>query len=101
MQPLKCLHIDMDINALNVLSYEEFVNIFGNVVEKCPIITAAVWSKRPFVNLSALEAAINEFIDALPESGEAQTYILLTSCHILCFSSVEVFSGCFMGCWSL
>ncbi|XP_018529414.1 2-oxo-4-hydroxy-4-carboxy-5-ureidoimidazoline decarboxylase [Lates calcarifer] len=60
----------MDINALNVLSYEEFVNIFGNVVEKCPIITAAVWSKRPFVNLSALEAAINEFIDALPESGK-------------------------------
>ncbi|GAA6217323.1 putative 2-oxo-4-hydroxy-4-carboxy-5-ureidoimidazoline decarboxylase [Lates japonicus] len=60
----------MDINALNALPYEDFVNIFGNVVEKCPIITAAVWSKRPFVNLSALEAAIDEFIDALPESGK-------------------------------
>lgn len=60
----------MDFAALNCLSYEEFVNIFGNVVEKCPLITAAVWSKRPFANLSALEAAINEFIDALPESGK-------------------------------
>ncbi|XP_041824248.1 2-oxo-4-hydroxy-4-carboxy-5-ureidoimidazoline decarboxylase [Melanotaenia boesemani] len=60
----------MDITAVNALPYEEFVNIFGNVVEKCPIITAAVWSRRPFVSLNALDAAINEFIDTLPESGK-------------------------------
>ncbi|XP_008304580.1 2-oxo-4-hydroxy-4-carboxy-5-ureidoimidazoline decarboxylase [Stegastes partitus] len=60
----------MDITAVNALPYEDFVNIFGNVVEKCPIITAAVWSRRPFVSLNALEAAITEFIDNLPESGK-------------------------------
>ncbi|XP_028288450.1 2-oxo-4-hydroxy-4-carboxy-5-ureidoimidazoline decarboxylase [Parambassis ranga] len=60
----------MDISAVNALSYEDFVNLFGNVVEKCPIITAAVWSRRPFVGLKALEAAISEFIDDLPESGK-------------------------------
>ncbi|XP_071341321.1 2-oxo-4-hydroxy-4-carboxy-5-ureidoimidazoline decarboxylase [Trachinotus anak] len=60
----------MDISTVNSLPYEDFVNIFGNVVEKCPIITAAVWSSRPFVSLSALEAAISEFIDSLPESGK-------------------------------
>lgn len=60
----------MEFPGLNSLSYEEFVNIFGNVVEKCPLITAAVWSKRPFSNLSALEAALYEFIDALPDSGK-------------------------------
>ncbi|CAN9506273.1 unnamed protein product [Ophioblennius macclurei] len=60
----------MDICAVNALSYEDFVNIFGNVVEKCPIVTAAVWSRRPFGNLNALETAINEFIDELPESGK-------------------------------
>lgn len=59
----------MDLASVNALSYEDFVNIFGNVVEKCPVITAAVWSKRPFANLSALEAAIHEFIDALSDSG--------------------------------
>ncbi|XP_044031628.1 2-oxo-4-hydroxy-4-carboxy-5-ureidoimidazoline decarboxylase [Siniperca chuatsi] len=62
--------MNMDIAAVNALPYEDFVNIFGNVVEKCPIITAAVWSRRPFVSLTALEAAICEFIDALPESGK-------------------------------
>ncbi|XP_071400430.1 2-oxo-4-hydroxy-4-carboxy-5-ureidoimidazoline decarboxylase [Centroberyx affinis] len=60
----------MDISALNALSYEDFVNILGNVVEKCPIITAAVWSRRPFASLAVLEAAINDFIEALPESGK-------------------------------
>lgn len=60
----------MDIDAVNTLSYEEFVDVLGNVVEKCPIIIAAVWSRRPFGSLAALETAINEFIEALPESGK-------------------------------
>ncbi|XP_034997788.1 2-oxo-4-hydroxy-4-carboxy-5-ureidoimidazoline decarboxylase [Hippoglossus stenolepis] len=60
----------MDIDTVNALSYEDFGNIFGNVVEKCPIIAAAVWSSRPFASLSALEAVFSEFIDALPESGK-------------------------------
>lgn len=64
----------MDIGTVNALSYEDFVDILGNVVEKCPVITAAVWSRRPFANLSALEAAINDFIDALPESGRPKEF---------------------------
>lgn len=59
----------MDITAVNGLSYEEFVDIFGNVVEKCPIVAAAVWSERPFRCPGALEAAFNDFIDLLPQSG--------------------------------
>lgn len=60
---------NMDISAVNYLSFEEFVNIFGNVVEKSPMVAAAVWSQRPFLSFTALEAAINEFIDLLPQSG--------------------------------
>ncbi|KAL3040485.1 hypothetical protein OYC64_011494 [Pagothenia borchgrevinki] len=62
--------MNMDIATVNALPYEDFVDILGNVVEKCPIITAAVWSGRPFLSLAVLEAAISEFIDALPESGK-------------------------------
>ncbi|CAL8324361.1 unnamed protein product [Boreogadus saida] len=60
----------MDIEAINSLPYEDFVSIFGNVVERCPIIAAAVWSGRPFPSGAAIEAAINAFIEALPESGK-------------------------------
>lgn len=61
----------MDIAAVNALSYEEFVDVLGNVVERCPVVTAAAWSRRPFVTLDDLDAAISTFIDALPLSGEA------------------------------
>nr|XP_006628087.1 PREDICTED: putative 2-oxo-4-hydroxy-4-carboxy-5-ureidoimidazoline decarboxylase [Lepisosteus oculatus] len=60
----------MDIRAVNTLSYEEFVDIFGNVVERCPLIAAAVWSRRPFSTFPDLEASIAEFIDNLPVSGQ-------------------------------
>ncbi|XP_041670272.1 2-oxo-4-hydroxy-4-carboxy-5-ureidoimidazoline decarboxylase [Cheilinus undulatus] len=62
--------MNMDISAVNALPYEDFVNIFGNVVEKAPMVAAAVWSRRPFMSVSALETAVSEFIDALPESGK-------------------------------
>ncbi|KAM9839861.1 2-oxo-4-hydroxy-4-carboxy-5-ureidoimidazoline decarboxylase [Aulostomus maculatus] len=60
----------MEIATVNALPFEDFVNIFGNVVERCPMVTAAVWTMRPFANLNALEVAISEFIDALPDSGK-------------------------------
>lgn len=60
----------MDVATINALPYEDFVNVFGNVVEKCPIIAAAVWSRRPFLSISSLETAISELIDALPESAK-------------------------------
>lgn len=60
----------MDINFVNTLSYEDFLEIFGNVIEKCPIIPAAIWIHRPFTDLADMEAHIARFIDSLPESGK-------------------------------
>ncbi|MBN3309790.1 URAD decarboxylase, partial [Amia calva] len=61
---------DMDMRQVNSLSYEEFVETFGNVVERCPVVAAAVWSGRPFANSHDLEASIGEFIDSLPVAGQ-------------------------------
>ncbi|XP_026863910.2 2-oxo-4-hydroxy-4-carboxy-5-ureidoimidazoline decarboxylase [Electrophorus electricus] len=60
----------MDICAVNVLTYEEFLEIFGNVVEKCPLIPAAIWTHRPFSSLAEIEAHISDFIDSLSQSGK-------------------------------
>lgn len=62
----------MDITVVNALTYEEFVKLFGNVVEKCPIISAAIWSHRPFKDLADIEAHITDFIHSLPDSGSYQ-----------------------------
>ncbi|XP_056417808.1 putative 2-oxo-4-hydroxy-4-carboxy-5-ureidoimidazoline decarboxylase [Hyla sarda] len=61
---------EMDLEAVNSMSYEQFLDIFGNIIEKCPIITAAVWSRRPYSAFSEVEDGVYEFIEALPKSGK-------------------------------
>ncbi|XP_007898798.1 2-oxo-4-hydroxy-4-carboxy-5-ureidoimidazoline decarboxylase [Callorhinchus milii] len=60
----------MDIQYVNSMNYEKFSYVFGNVIEKCPLVAAAVWSKRPFKDILDLENNIEEFIDSLPQSGK-------------------------------
>lgn len=45
------------------------MDTLGNVVEKIPVITAALWTMRPIVSLNALEAVVSDFIHELPESS--------------------------------
>ncbi|XP_038635913.1 2-oxo-4-hydroxy-4-carboxy-5-ureidoimidazoline decarboxylase-like [Scyliorhinus canicula] len=60
----------MEMRTVNSMNYEQFLDMFGNVIEKCPLIAAAVWTGRPFSSLSALEKNIGDFIDSLPRSGK-------------------------------
>ncbi|XP_030055249.1 putative 2-oxo-4-hydroxy-4-carboxy-5-ureidoimidazoline decarboxylase [Microcaecilia unicolor] len=60
----------MNMKAVNSMNYEEFIDLFGNAVEKCPLIAAAIWSKRPFTTVVDLETSIFEFIDSLPQTGK-------------------------------
>lgn len=61
----------MDMEKVNSMDFGEFVDVFGNVIERCPLIAAAVWSQRPFSDLEDLEKHFSAFIDALPPSGKA------------------------------
>ena len=45
----------MDIEKVNSMDLGEFVDVFGNVTERCPLIAAAVWSQRPLSDLEDLE----------------------------------------------
>ncbi|KAM8803170.1 putative 2-oxo-4-hydroxy-4-carboxy-5-ureidoimidazoline decarboxylase isoform 2-T2 [Rhynchonycteris naso] len=60
----------MDMKKVNSMDFGEFVDVFGNVIERCPLIAAAVWSQRPFSDLDDLEKHFSAFIDALPQSGQ-------------------------------
>ncbi|KAK7810487.1 hypothetical protein U0070_025135 [Myodes glareolus] len=60
----------MDMEKVNSMGFSEFVDVFGNVIEKCPLVAAAVWSQRPFSGSEDLEKHFFDFIDALPRSGQ-------------------------------
>ncbi|XP_003797665.1 putative 2-oxo-4-hydroxy-4-carboxy-5-ureidoimidazoline decarboxylase [Otolemur garnettii] len=60
----------MDMEKVNSMDFGEFVDVFGNIIERCPLIAAAVWSQRPFSDVEDLEKHFFAFIDALPQSGQ-------------------------------
>lgn len=60
----------MDLEKVNSMDFGEFVDAFGNVIERCPLIAAAVWSQRPFSSSEDLEKHFFDFIDALPQAGQ-------------------------------
>ncbi|XP_024436541.1 putative 2-oxo-4-hydroxy-4-carboxy-5-ureidoimidazoline decarboxylase [Desmodus rotundus] len=60
----------MDMEKVNSMDFREFVDVFGNVIERCPLIAAAVWSQSPFSDREELERHFSAFIDALPQSGQ-------------------------------
>ncbi|XP_044522046.1 putative 2-oxo-4-hydroxy-4-carboxy-5-ureidoimidazoline decarboxylase [Gracilinanus agilis] len=60
----------MGIRVINSMDFGEFVDILGNIIEKCPLIAAAIWSQRPFKDLADLEKHVFDFIEALPQSGK-------------------------------
>lgn len=61
----------MDIEKVNSMDFGEFVDVFGNVIERCPVVAAAVWSQRPFSDADDLERHFSAFLDALPVAGKA------------------------------
>ena len=58
------------METVNKLTYEEFIDKFGNVVEHCPIIAAAVWSARPFASSADLFEKFTSIIDLLSMTCE-------------------------------
>ncbi|XP_028358870.1 putative 2-oxo-4-hydroxy-4-carboxy-5-ureidoimidazoline decarboxylase [Phyllostomus discolor] len=65
----RCLQA-MDMGKVNSMDFREFVEVFGNVIERCPLIAAAVWSQSPFSDWEDLARHFSAFIDALPQSGQ-------------------------------
>ncbi|KAJ8297963.1 hypothetical protein KUTeg_024494 [Tegillarca granosa] len=41
----------LSIAEVNQLPFEDFINIFGNAIERCPLGAATVWANRPFSDI--------------------------------------------------
>lgn len=60
----------LSIAEVNQLSFEDFIQKFGNVVEHCSLCAAAVWRNGPYSNIQNLSSAFNEFMDNLSMTGK-------------------------------
>lgn len=78
----------LTIEQVNNLSKEEFIRIFGNVVELYPSATESIVENRPFQDANSISNSINTCLDNLPSSGKFLFFTCVT--HFLYF-----------GCYSL
>lgn len=60
----------MNIEQVNALDYEEFIRVFGNVIEHAAICAAAVWRHKPFRDVQHLHQEICSFLMELPMIGD-------------------------------
>ncbi|XP_070553738.1 putative 2-oxo-4-hydroxy-4-carboxy-5-ureidoimidazoline decarboxylase [Ptychodera flava] len=67
----------LDVGQLNDLTFDEFFQRFQNIIEYGSLITASIWSHRPFRSAKHLHDHFCAFIDGLADDGK--TGILL--CH--------------------
>ena len=66
------------MEKINGLSWEAFIQCFGNVVEHGPIVAGAIWGQRPFSNAAELHHAVCDFLDKLPCIGK-QVFVAVKS----------------------
>ncbi|XP_063413044.1 2-oxo-4-hydroxy-4-carboxy-5-ureidoimidazoline decarboxylase-like [Mytilus trossulus] len=58
------------ISVVNSMSYEDFISLFGNVIEHCSLCAAAAWRDRPFSDVNSLHKSFCQFADQLPIGGK-------------------------------
>ncbi|XP_060065889.1 2-oxo-4-hydroxy-4-carboxy-5-ureidoimidazoline decarboxylase-like [Ylistrum balloti] len=58
------------IADINEMTSEEFIDVFGNVVEQSSFFAAAVWHHRPFQDVHHIHQVVCEFLTNLPCHGK-------------------------------
>ncbi|XP_067942657.1 2-oxo-4-hydroxy-4-carboxy-5-ureidoimidazoline decarboxylase-like [Watersipora subatra] len=60
----------LTISDVNEFSYEQFVDTFKNIIEKCPIAAGSIYEDRPFRSVSCLQASVRGFLKDLPYNAK-------------------------------
>ncbi|XP_060065823.1 2-oxo-4-hydroxy-4-carboxy-5-ureidoimidazoline decarboxylase-like [Ylistrum balloti] len=60
----------LTIDDVNKMTSDQFIDVFGNIVEHCSLCAAAVWQHRPFQDVHHFHKVVCEFLDNLPVNGK-------------------------------
>lgn len=60
----------MDVNEINALSVQRFIQVFGNVIERHEAFADFLLKFRPFSGVECLFDALGVYLQTLDEPGE-------------------------------
>jgi len=58
----------LSITKINCLNFEDFTEHLNNVIEHCPVLSAALWKQKPFDSVSHMVSEMAKIVSALPLS---------------------------------
>ena len=59
----------MQVFEVNNIGYQRFYDIFYNVVERCPLAAAVLWTSWPFNDTAHIIQVLESFLDFLSMQG--------------------------------
>jgi 2-oxo-4-hydroxy-4-carboxy--5-ureidoimidazoline (OHCU) decarboxylase len=63
--------MSVTLEEINSMDFDIFVEKFGNVIEHSALVSAALWTKRPFSSVQNVLKEINAIVQSLPSEGES------------------------------
>lgn len=59
----------------------------GNIIEHSALVTAALWTKKPFVSVQHVLNKVAQIVDALPTEGRSKAFHVKKLSHLVTLSS--------------
>ena len=62
--------MSVTLEQMNAMDFDIFVENFCNIIEHSALVSAALWTKRPFSSVQHVLKEINSIVQSLPTEGE-------------------------------
>lgn len=62
--------MSLSVEDVNKLSSDQFIKLFGNVVEHYPSAAIGILKKRPFQEVNDISTSINNYLNLTTTNGE-------------------------------
>lgn len=76
----------LTLNQVNSLSFEDFLQHFGNIIEHCPLLAAVLWKRGPFVSIEHFVGEAAQIVYSWPISGSEFEFPAIISSFLKAFS---------------
>jgi 2-oxo-4-hydroxy-4-carboxy-5-ureidoimidazoline decarboxylase len=62
--------MSLTLSDMNEMDFDIFVEKFGNIIEHSALVSAALWTRRPFSSIQHILEEISGIVQSLPDDGK-------------------------------
>ena len=84
--PLSKTKMSSTLSDMNEMDFDVFVEKFGNIIEHSALVSAALWTRRPFSSIQHVLDEIAGIVQSLPHDGKLLHVIMYLVNTIISFS---------------